>query len=739
VRLEGLAIAATVLIGRALWAGIQDAPRQTTHADSSRRFSTVEQADTPLSEPVRLAQAPAASSAVRGRVIDQDGDPVVDAELRLRSVRADGTGYERISAPENDGRFLRDDLEVGLTQRLAISARACNSVISDEWVAKAGEVQDLGTISLYRYRGVVAGRVVDTAEQPVVGVTVFNAGDGPQRVETTTDEQGRFRLDGLLGEAYAFVDSPEHRFEGVWAAAGAGDVTVVLRPKEPVTLGDPPPPRQPVLPPDEARELARQLLVEALKQTVGSQIIEREQLLKELAPIDVEEARVAAIEGGGSEATVDIAAGTAMLTEDFDAGLEMILRADDPRSAFWALHGAASTHKRDDPELALKCLEAADPLWPEIPGPSQYRLVAAAGLGGLLQEIDPGRGEQYLREVHARFMPMGMAPDEIMGRATFAAYYSVVDLEESLGLLAPMAEDQWAQIAYERIAVRWAEIDADRAVEVAKLLRDEPRRAAVLGRIAEQIAGRDPNKALSIIKQAGGAQYRLRPLVDVITSLPATHLDLALSEARSLPPPFTAFKGRAIGRLAYVAPAERAPAIIEEALDELMRTAVESGSTQWASDIGRLAYVARSVGYPEWREIALRATSCRNGAREPHPDDGIRRAPPAEYDLAYVLSFSDPEMARHVLTSALAIDGGIRGAPRGAFEAIASAAMQMDPRWAADLIGQMSNDDLAESHGYRTDAVWAAVRCLVRSPEAWKSAMLRGGGLGDWGRPRSAM
>ncbi len=736
MRLERVAIAVTVLVCRAVWAETQDASHQTTHADPSLEFSAVEEADTPLSEPVRLAQAPAASSAIRGRVIDQDGDPVIDAELRLRGVRADGTGYERRSAPQDDGSFLRDDLEAGLTYRLTISARACNPVIPDEWVATAGGVRDVGTISLHRYRGVVAGKAIDTAGRPVAGATAFNAGDGPQRVEATTDEQGRFRLDGLLEQAYVFVDSPEHRFEGVWAAAGAADVTVVLRPKEPVTLGDPPPPRQPVLPPDEARNLACQLLVEALKQTVGSQIIEREQLLKELAPIDIEEARFAAIEGGGSEAMVDVAASAAMLTEDFDAGLAMILAAGDSRSAFQGLHRAASTLKRSDPELALECLEAADPLWPEIPGPDQYRLVAAARLGGLLHEIDAARGEEYLREIHARFMPIGMGADEVMGRGLFAECYSVVDLDASLALLAPMAENLWAQMAYERIAVKWAGIDVDRAVEVAGLLRSEPKQAMVLGRIAEQIAGRDPKKALAIMERAGGRQYRLRPLVDVITALPATHLDLALNEARSIPQPFTAFKGRAIGRLAYVAPADQAPAIVQEALDELTQTAgaSASGTTRHASDIGRLAYVARSVGHPEWREIALRAAASRNGERRPPPADGKRRAPPREYELAWVLSFSDPEMARHLLESALTIDGGIQGVNRGAFQEIASAAMQMDPTWAAELIAQMAPDDLAETHGDRTDAVWAVVRCLLRSPDAWEAAMLRSG-LGSWGPP----
>ena len=571
------------------------------------------------------------------------------------------------------------------------------------------------------------GQVVDEAGRPVAGVTVFNAGDGPERVEGTTDEQGRFRLDGLLEQAYVFVDSPEHRFAGVRASAGAPDLRIVLRERKPVTLGDPPPPRQPVLPPEEARELAGQLLIESLQQTAGSEIVERRALIRELAAIDDEAAVVAAAEGREGPAIGEVEAGLAQLSEDFDEGLDRILQADDPRRAFWGLHRVASRHRDDDPDFALQCLEAAEPIWPEIPGPDAYRLVAAARLGGLLYEIDRERGEKFLKEIYDLFMPVGLAADELMGRGALAREYSVVDLDASLELLAPMAGDRLAEYAYGDIARKWATIDADKAIEIARLTGDSTR-AGVIGRVAVRIAPTDPEKALAFVKQDITGAYRWRPLVDVITALGPEHLDLALAEARSMaggPAPYAA---RALGRLAYIAPADQAPGLIEEALEALVNRAPAGWAPAGAEDVGRLAFVAKSLAYPEWREIALRAASRRAGVRKR-----------MNYGLAYVLSFCDPELARHVLESAMALDGGMEGVVPGAYRMLAAAAMQIDPRWAAELIGQMVPDDVSKTHGPRTDAVHAVVRCLLRSPEAWEAEMLSGSGVGYWGRPRSAM
>ncbi len=57
--------------------------------------------------------------------------------------------------------------------------------------------------------------MVGSDGRPIAGATVFNRGDGPRPLEALTDEQGRFRLEGLYpGTKYAFVRKDGYRFTG---------------------------------------------------------------------------------------------------------------------------------------------------------------------------------------------------------------------------------------------------------------------------------------------------------------------------------------------------------------------------------------------------------------------------------------------------------------------------------------------------------------------------------------------
>ena len=66
--------------------------------------------------------------------------------------------------------------------------------------------------------GYLAGRVVGSDGQPIAGATVFNRGDAPEPVATSTDSQGRFRLEGLFPGPEVCVRSqggiPFHRRQG---------------------------------------------------------------------------------------------------------------------------------------------------------------------------------------------------------------------------------------------------------------------------------------------------------------------------------------------------------------------------------------------------------------------------------------------------------------------------------------------------------------------------------------------
>lgn len=86
---------------------------------------------------------------------------------------------------------------------------------------------------------------------------VFNSGDGPRPVQTTTDADGRFRLKDLdVGPVYVFARKAGYRFGGPRAATGS-DVTLALQSSD-----EPPPAREVgrVVSAAERERLARRLL-----------------------------------------------------------------------------------------------------------------------------------------------------------------------------------------------------------------------------------------------------------------------------------------------------------------------------------------------------------------------------------------------------------------------------------------------------------------------------------------------
>ena len=106
----------------------------------------------------------------------------------------------------------------------------------------------------------IAGRVVDRRGQPVAGVEVFQAGDGPEPASTRTDDAGRFVQAGFRhGPVFLFARGRGFRFHGRLVQDEVPQVEVVLtrETEQPArsmaTLPDP-------IPPEESRALARKLL-----------------------------------------------------------------------------------------------------------------------------------------------------------------------------------------------------------------------------------------------------------------------------------------------------------------------------------------------------------------------------------------------------------------------------------------------------------------------------------------------
>ncbi|MFN0055935.1 MAG: carboxypeptidase-like regulatory domain-containing protein [Planctomycetales bacterium] len=205
------------------------------------------------------AAEPAATEMVRlaVRVVDTKGQPVSVAlarvlalanpqEFQTESVRFD----EEIDLPVGDtGELLTPPVPLGRAYVIQIDAPGFRSGLS-HWAQPANQgTTRLPDVVLRRLLS-VTGKVVGRDERPIAGVTVFQSGDGPERTEGTTDDEGQFTVPGVPeGTAFLFAEKEGFRFHGEPIAAENGPVQLVLEeltdPK-PRTLRALPPPTLPL-------------------------------------------------------------------------------------------------------------------------------------------------------------------------------------------------------------------------------------------------------------------------------------------------------------------------------------------------------------------------------------------------------------------------------------------------------------------------------------------------------------
>lgn len=181
----------------------------------------------------------------RGRVVDAGGKPVQGAEVRVAPKEAGLLGNARVqirmatlgqnerpdAASGADGSFVVRGLaegEYSATVSRDGYARKTSSGLS----VRAGTENVWPPITLQN--GVaIAGFVRDTKGQPVPGAQVFgiSLGDGGRPQLSTTDVEGRFRVDGLAAEKQILLNVTADGYASAQknATAPAEDLAVVLK------------------------------------------------------------------------------------------------------------------------------------------------------------------------------------------------------------------------------------------------------------------------------------------------------------------------------------------------------------------------------------------------------------------------------------------------------------------------------------------------------------------------------
>jgi len=630
--------------------------------------------------------------SMKGVLVDQDGQPVVGAALAFCEIRGDNWQYLQPPASNDEGRIAHGGLEPGLRYQLIVRAKGCDTYTTDEWTAKAGMVHDLGTIELRRHHGSIAGAVTDTNGDPVGGVTVLNVLDAPRRLATETDAEGRFRLEGLHeGSAIVFVRSPEHRFAGVPVAVGSEGLTIVIEPKRPGTMGEPPAPREPVWS-DEgmAQRLAAMLrwALDGMKEAKGSSM--RRLLLGTLARVDPNLAYQEAAEGGDSTSEITRKLGVQLLDDDPDEAMALLRQTTNPHRLALTLYIQAEKRVASNPELARACLDESL-IAAEAIEDVERRVWTVAVIGDDMCELDEERSMEILAEARTAAEGLGITGGHSYARGVVAACLCERDLAGALALVEP--------------------------------IEDEDARSRHLTNIARRIAPTAPDRALELIEGVTEELTREWALATVLPFLPKGRLGEAVGTARGLDDHF--HRALALCRLASVVSMDQRAGLLEEAMAALVEGA-RGNASDWkhfAEGAARVTLVARRLGYQEWPEFMWTTAAMLHRGETPYPD--ARYAVIDELDIAATLALADPEFGRHMVESALTHAGGLDEVLPGVYRSLGIAAARVDLQWAIELVRQMKPDDAGDGPWYRAHAVDYAARQALEGADRLEDEALQ--------------
>ena len=201
------------------------------------------EADAGSRETLEIVLIPQPVVAVTGRVLSPGGVPLAGVAVTIRGretaenrshfampVQLDGNRSIR-TGPDGAFRTLRelDRSDHDYQAEVRVAGYHLARTLFES--AGAGDVVTLPDLVLRKLQSIraVSGRVVDREGRPIRGAAVSQSGDGPIRIATTTDDDGRFRLAGIYeGAALVFAEKAGFRFGGAIVGPGPLPVTITL-------------------------------------------------------------------------------------------------------------------------------------------------------------------------------------------------------------------------------------------------------------------------------------------------------------------------------------------------------------------------------------------------------------------------------------------------------------------------------------------------------------------------------
>jgi hypothetical protein len=553
---------------------------------------------------------------------------------------------------------------------------------------------------------IIAGQVVNRQGKPVAGAVVFQSGDGPKRTRTTTDDQGRFRLEGVDdGPAFVFARRAGFRFHGQLVAERAGSVTMALMrtDEKPTEIRTRPSP----LPHREELALARRVIdayadrilkegdlndkvrtLEALARVEPDRVLAEAEKGKYPDPFYNDMFRLRVVEG--------------MAPDDPDAAAEIAESGQTPMFRALAYVTVAGAFE-PSPRNRARRIELLD------------------------QSLLHARG---VKEGDKRLACLGQVADQLLDLGETDRATKVLREGEKIARELPNAA--WAGYARGAFADELAQIDLDAALALTKDLSDPHEFDRHHGNIAQELAGTGPAAAERVLAMVRNQRDRDSAAIRVCYRM--APVDLARARRITGGIKHTLMKPYALGMMAQAlaGPEKTRPVAAEllaAAFDE-MAGSVEAGKDEFnnmesaAVMAASLLPVAEAIDpalVPEylWRSVSFRRPT-------PGPEGNPAQAwflDGAAAGLAMRIARYDPATARGLLDP---IVRGVVSEPEktGAAvgrEAIVALAV-VDPQKAIGLLEQLPDGPPRSLlHQTKDRARWDLVAVLARPADRrWK-------------------
>ena len=634
-------------------------------------------------DPLRIEVSRGAAAGVGGRVVDERGEPIAGAEVEVvRDVPGrNGTWPLGTLTTGADGGFESQPLMPFYTVSARVSCRGFMPLETEEVTLARGRTQDLGDIVMAHLPGTLAGVVVGPEGVFLAGVTVFNVGDGPQRVTTTTDEQGHFELTGLYeGYAYAFAEGEGYRFNGAGAETGSEELKIVLHP------ADGPRPRTTVTPPtldlEHDRWLAQEVAMEGLALTQGRDF-RRGKLITALARVNLEVARkLWEEEGDAEDFEGQYGLAEAMLTEDPDAAIDFLWDAEHALMRAMGLLRLGKMLADEQPDLAAEALSLALSAAQSV-GQGSYDLAFRAMAASELHKLGRPEAEQVLREAAREAAELDPKERQNAPACLFAAAaVALVDLDAAATLVDGLLAGEWAS-------------------EVA----------GSLGGIVAEVAAEHPEKAEDLFSRWSCGDHER---VQIAYAMASEDAERALAFARK-----TDSRNQRGLAIAYVASflaetdRERAYELIDEAMQVMVQGASRYAYWGNAAAVARVAQLALDIEYPDMQGLVMRALSLRASDR---PE--MERPQELFYGayLAQCLAWVDTEAAGQLLEPLVAEIPSL-AEKEASVQTIVTAAALVDPDWALEIVRGMADDGPGRTQACKWHTYQGLADCLSLPPD----------------------